>query len=259
MTRIFDALKKAQTPLASPLNPVPAPVTPPLPVATPGAAPVAPTGLAARSVRPLTALPRIDVIRVPALENEDAREMSTLHVGLESGLAQQASRVVLFTSSQAGEGTSTVARRFATLLAGQLGRRVLLVDLHAARPALSLWMEQEPAPPGPGMLELSALPLPAEARTRGVFAAHLARPLLGALSGAFDWVILDGPPVLGAPEAVELASLADGVVMVVQSGTAKRPVVSRAAGLLRSGGARVLGTVLNRRRHEIPEFIYRRI
>jgi Mrp family chromosome partitioning ATPase len=48
-------------------------------------------------------------------------------------------------------------------------------------------------------------------------------------------------------------------VLVVQSGIAKRPVVTRAADLLRRGGANVIGSVLNRRRHEIPEFIYRRI
>ena len=256
MTRIFDALKKAQTSLVSPLNPVPAPLAPPLPVVSPGVAPLAPV---VRTAPPLTALPRIDVIRVPALEGQDAREFSTLHVGLESAFSHQNTRVVLFTSSQGGEGTSTVARRFAALIAAQVGRRVLLADFHAGRPQLSQWMEQEIAHPGPGAVELSVLPLPLEARARGAFAAHLASPLLAALGGAFDWVVLDGPPVLGAPETVELAALADGVVMVVQSGTAKRPVVSRAAGLLRSGGARVLGTVLNRRRHEIPEFIYRRI
>lgn len=111
----------------------------------------------------------------------------------------------------------------------------------------------------PGEFELSVLPLPADVRSRGTMSAPAARPLLAALGGAFEWVVLDGPPVLAAPECVELASFADGVVLVVQSGSAKRPVVSRAAGLLRAGGARVLGTVLNRRRHEIPEFIYRRV
>ena len=47
--------------------------------------------------------------------------------------------------------------------------------------------------------------------------------------------------------------------MVVQAGRTKRPVLSRSVDLLRKAGARVLGTVLNRRRLEIPGFIYRRI
>jgi Mrp family chromosome partitioning ATPase len=36
-------------------------------------------------------------------------------------------------------------------------------------------------------------------------------------------------------------------------------VVARAVELLRKSGARILGSVLNRRRMEIPGFIYRRI
>jgi Mrp family chromosome partitioning ATPase len=57
----------------------------------------------------------------------------------------------------------------------------------------------------------------------------------------------------------DVAPLADGVVLVVRSGHTKRPVVSRAVDLLRKSGARVVGTVLNRRRLEIPGFLYRRI
>jgi len=257
MTRIFDALKKAQTPIVAPVTPMPGPPVPPLPIVTPGTAP--PPMPPSRVAHPLTALPRIEVIRIPALDEQDMREIVALRIGLDSALAAGAGRTVMFASSQGGEGTSTVARRFAVLLAAESGRQVLLADLHARRPALSQWMDREIAHPAPGVSELSVLPLPADVRARGAMTATLGRPLLEALGQAFDWVVLDGPPVLGAPESVELAGLADGVVLVVQSGSAKRPVVSRAASLLRAGGARVLGTVLNRRRHEIPEFIYRRI
>jgi Mrp family chromosome partitioning ATPase len=48
-------------------------------------------------------------------------------------------------------------------------------------------------------------------------------------------------------------------VLVIQVGRSKRPVLSRAADLLAKAGSRMLGSVLNRRVHEIPEFIYRRI
>ena len=65
--------------------------------------------------------------------------------------------------------------------------------------------------------------------------------------------------MLESPDASALGALADGVVLVVQAGRTKRPVLTRAADLLRKAGARVLGSVLNRRVLEIPEFIYRRI
>jgi Mrp family chromosome partitioning ATPase len=85
------------------------------------------------------------------------------------------------------------------------------------------------------------------------------RQLLDSVEPGFDWIIMDGPPVLESPDSASLATAADGVVMVVQAGRTKRPVLSRSVELLRKAGARVLGTVLNRRRLEIPGFIYRRI
>jgi len=56
-----------------------------------------------------------------------------------------------------------------------------------------------------------------------------------------------------------LAALADGVVVVVQAGRTKRPVLTRSVDMVSRAGGRVLGMVLNRRRLEIPGFIYRRI
>ncbi len=77
--------------------------------------------------------------------------------------------------------------------------------------------------------------------------------------GSFDWVIIDGPPVIESPDSAALGAQTDGIVLVLHAGRAKRPIVSRAAEMLRKSGGQVLGTVLNRRVHEIPGFIYRRI
>jgi Mrp family chromosome partitioning ATPase len=64
---------------------------------------------------------------------------------------------------------------------------------------------------------------------------------------------------LESPDAAVLAEVADGVVVVVQAGRTKRPVLTRSVDLVRRAGGRVLGIVLNRRRLEIPGFIYRRL
>ena len=265
MSRIFDALKKSRTPLSAAVEPamVPTPaVTPMVPVGPPSIMPM-PASPASRSYAAgtLLALPRVEIVRAATLPEDLARELSALRVNLESAFEGLPSRVVMLLSSQRGEGTSTVAWRFASLLATESGRRVLLADLHARRSSLSERLERGEAPSSGHATdgELSVLPLSAEARERGVLTASSTRPLIAALAGSYDWVVLDGPPVLESPDAVELAALADGVVLVVQAGSAKRPVVSRAAEMLRKGGGRVLGSVLNRRRLEIPEFIYRRI
>ena len=85
------------------------------------------------------------------------------------------------------------------------------------------------------------------------------RETLDAVASGYDWILIDGPPVLESPEAPTLGVVADGVVVVVQAGRTKRPVLSRSVDLLNRSGGRLLGVVLNRRRLEIPEFIYRRI
>jgi len=103
------------------------------------------------------------------------------------------------------------------------------------------------------------MPLPADARREGVLAAEVLRGSLQSVGGAYDWIVVDGPPVLESPDAASLGAVVDGVVLVVQAGRTKRPVLTRSVDLLRRSGGKVLGMVLNRRRLEIPEFIYRRI
>lgn len=267
MTRIFDALQKAQstqrapigvTPLAAPhAVPAPAPVMGTVP--RPGSATIGSAAVPAG----FAPLPHIDTVRPAPLPEEVARELTMLRIRLDAAFQDRSSRVVMFMSSQGGEGTSTVASEFARLLALEGRQRVLIADLHARRPSLgrrfdlahagrrTLRAADEP--------ELAVMPVEESTVRQGAFNPALARQVVSSVSNLYDWIVLDGPPALESPEAVEIAAVADGVVLVVQSGIAKRPVVARAADLLRRGGARVLGTVLNRRRLEIPEFIYRRI
>jgi Mrp family chromosome partitioning ATPase len=106
---------------------------------------------------------------------------------------------------------------------------------------------------------LDVVPLPERVRDAGVVSAPAARDWLDSMSDRYDWIVLDGPAVLEAPDAPPLASIADGVVIVVEAGRTKRPVLHRAIDLLRKARANLIGSVLNRRRLEIPEFLYRRI
>lgn len=253
MTRIFDALQKASRSLRP--GHAPAPAEPAM------TSPVAP----ARTPAAVGPMPRVVAVPVRSPEGDTQRELTTLRIGLEAALEDKLPRVVAFTSSQVGEGTSTVAADFAMLLAGDGRQRVLLLDLNARRPVL----EQRliPAAEGPttpfrgagGDSPLQLVPIEPEHRERGFVPPARVEAVIHGLGPRADWVILDAPPVLDAPEAAELATLADGVVLVVEAGSAKRPVIARAAELLRKSGARLIGSVLNRRRLEIPEFLYRRI
>jgi Mrp family chromosome partitioning ATPase len=279
MTRIFDALKKVQAVRPEPAPPAPvAPAisAPPMsPALSPAPMPRARGWGRATGPGASAPGPRANIVpaeHAPELSEEILREMGRLRVNLESALTERVPRVVMLVSTQGGEGTTTVASQLALALATEKGLRVLLADLHAARPGIS--PDLKPArtrhPRSDHGAEVTMREAPAAHAGRlwvlPLDRAHpesvtpqAAREMLDALSADFDWVILDGPPALESPESAPLCAIADGVIVIVQAGRTKRPVLSRSVELLRKAGARVLGTVLNRRRLEIPGFIYRRI
>lgn len=258
MTRIFDALKKAESSRQrSGLGPAPMGVAP-------GHEPSTAWGRS-QGDPALSPLPLVGGVEL----TEDAfRETTALRLNIESALGERATRAVMFASAQGGEGTSTVALQFAQSLA-QGNARVLFVDAHARRPVCFADETQryavlDPSVASPAMAgamtpNLAAVPITEEAARNGTVSAASVRAIIDAATGSFDWVVIDGPPAVESPEVASIAAQVDGVVMVLHAGRAKRPVVSRAVEMMRKAGGRVLGTVLNRRVHEIPGFIYRRI
>lgn len=78
----------------------------------------------------------------------------------------------------------------------------------------------------------------------------LARRLSDVLAKArerFDVVVVDAPPLLGADDARTIATLCDGVLLVVDVDT-RAESVTEAAAALDALGVRVLGAVANRAR-----------
>jgi Mrp family chromosome partitioning ATPase len=256
MTRIFEALKKAQARSAA------------LPFPPAETAPVRPLGMTRAPAVETGPLPRLETLAAAPLSEEVVRELTALRISLEAALEGRKTRVVMFLGSVSGEGASTVAYQFATLLATDGRGRALLLDVNphtpgngtarpgagAVRPATASGTQ-----PGARVANPLAVAVLADDPRHAARSPAAVRSLLAAMSGQFDWVIVDGPPVLEAPESADLAPLVDGAVIVVRSGHTKRPVALRAADLLRKSGVRILGSVLNRRRLEIPDFIYRRI
>jgi Mrp family chromosome partitioning ATPase len=85
------------------------------------------------------------------------------------------------------------------------------------------------------------------------------RPLLDQLGAAYDWVVLDLPPVLRHPECRTLGAACTGVVLVVRAHRTPRSVVQRAMGELNLARCRLLGSVLNARRESLPRFLRERV
>ncbi len=175
--------------------------------------------------------------------------------------AGQPPKVLLVTSAQPGEGKTTSAVNLAIALA-QAGKTTLLIDADLRRPRLheildlngrmglvtyltgaatiervihetqvtNLWaMPCGPLPPNPAEL----------------LGSSELRILMEQLREGFDAVVIDSPPVLPVVDAVELAALADGVLLVVGGGQTPHPLVEQAVRKLHDVQANVLGAVLN--------------
>ena len=266
MTRIFDALRKAEAarPGGTPQQASVTPIGQPHGAAGARGVPAPPS----RGPELRVALPLVGGIE---LTPDTVREMTSLRVSIESSLGDRTPRVVMFVSPQGGEGTSTVALQFAQVLARDTAVRPLLIDAHVRRPVFDIDPTHraallEPrlqlglqAPASGPSVNLFVVPTNEELRRTGVFQPAEMRQVLDATTAGFDWVVIDGPPVLESPDAAPLSGVADAVILVLQAGRTKRPVLVRSADLLRKAGANVLGSILNRRVLEIPEFIYRRI
>jgi capsular exopolysaccharide synthesis family protein len=77
-----------------------------------------------------------------------------------------------------------------------------------------------------------------------VMESERAAEVLGALRSRADLVLVDSPSVLAAPEALALASHADGTLVVAKAGVTRRVDWLRAVETLRQAEARLVGAVL---------------
>jgi len=269
MSRILDALRKgdAGTPSAA-ARAHSEPVEPTAAEAYPEVGPEHPHGTPLPE--PAWAEP------LPGLPEDFRRELAGLGLTVDSALAGRKPRVLLITGSVEGEGSTTVASCLARVLAQDPSKRVLLIDGNARRPGVGMFFG---LPPSPGLAQAllgGARPedslrsverdnlhvlatQPDESAGAHLFPQPLVRALLSRLAATYDYVILDAPPVLEAPETVVLGGVVDTTLLVVRASSTKGGVVQRAVDVLAKAGVPVLGVVLNRRRFDIPEKIYRRI
>jgi Mrp family chromosome partitioning ATPase len=79
-----------------------------------------------------------------------------------------------------------------------------------------------------------------------VLAAGKMRQVLGHLTGQFDIVLVDTPPLLAVSDAIPLLAYADGVILVTRVGLTERASGQRAMASARlDSSVNVLGVVAN--------------
>jgi capsular exopolysaccharide synthesis family protein len=170
-------------------------------------------------------------------------------------------RSIMLTSAAPGEGKSTIAAHLAIANADR-GKKTLLVDGDLRRPSLHSKFGLNPREGLSNVLtgELSwqDVVVPIEGRPNLSFlaaglgshrAADLMGPRLATLLDEFakeyDLVILDSPPLLGFAECLQMATAADGVLIISRAGETRRKAVAELVSVLNRLRANIVGVVLN--------------
>jgi protein-tyrosine kinase len=169
-------------------------------------------------------------------------------------------RTLMISSALPRDGKTLTSANLALTLSTSYHRKVLLIDGDIRRPSLhnvfrvpnTVGLADVLRPDG-----LSAVPkievsssltvLPAgltDQTTMAGLTSDRMRALLTDASKHFEWVIVDTPPVALVSDANILASLVDGVVLVVGAGATPFAAVQRAVTAF--GRDRIVGVVLNR-------------
>jgi len=178
--------------------------------------------------------------------------------------AGRAPKTLLVTSSLPGEGKTTTAVNTAISLA-QTGASVVIIDADMRRPRLrsifdlseqtglssilsSAMSEAEmlqsvQQDEASGLHVLSSGPIPPNPAE--LLGSDQMRKLIAVLSAQFTHIVIDSPPVSSFTDGVLIASMVDGVLLVVYGGKSSRGVVRRSRQLLIDVGAKLFGVVLN--------------
>ena len=93
---------------------------------------------------------------------------------------------------------------------------------------------------------LHVLPMRTKNAVNQMLSASVIRALLQNLRQQYDLIVLDLPPVLAVADALTLAPMADGVVLVVDFHHTPRRAFADAVKMLQRNGAHIAGTVFSK-------------
>jgi capsular exopolysaccharide synthesis family protein len=218
--------------------------------------------------------PPFSLVAVHAPETTQADAFRRLRTAVTIAADDAGARVIAVTSAVAGEGKSTVAANLAVTLE-QSGRRVLLISADLRKPTVETMLE---VPNKPGLVEVLAREVALEetlhpvgrltvlpsgrhhASPTDLLQAPTMRTILEQARLSYDVTILDTPPVLAVADVLGLASIVQGIIMVVAVAETSEAQVADAADQLRASGGNLLGVVLNRSGTTAPGYYeqYRR-
>src|SRR4051794_27670037 len=185
-------------------------------------------------------------------------------------------RVVVFTAFEPGSGSTWVCAHVGDLLSAVSDASVCLVDGNLRTPALHKELGilgnegltdlvGEPdvdiknvivKVSGTELCLLTCGSLLTQ-RSECIIHSDRMRDRIAELRTSFDFVLIDAPAVSVSSDALSLAQLADGLVLVVRAGLTRKSEARRLTEDLTSSGVKLLGAILNDYASPLPEALAR--
>jgi protein-tyrosine kinase len=272
MTRLSDALKRAQERAGAVPMVSPDPAAPPMWKFSPVETMYVPDEPAPERSQPVIATAAR--LEPPRFGTADRHKL-VLDSGVDHALVEQYRQLAaamhhaqkasgmcsaMITSAMPAEGKTLTSTNLALTLSESYQRRVLLIDADLRRPRLR---EVFGLPSTEGLTDSlqssrdGRLPVHQVTPTLWVLTSGRVVPdpmsllvspamrqLLDDAKQSFDWVVVDTPPIAILPDANLLAAMIDTTLLVVSSQSTPYPLVQRAVQAI--GPARILGVILNR-------------
>jgi polysaccharide biosynthesis transport protein len=218
---------------------------------------------------PFNGISAKETLAAPNTAFDEAIRTLRSSILLSAGLEHHP-KSILVTSASPGEGKSTIALYLAAAHSQQQ-RRTLLIDGDMRRSVIKLgvsndrglsdvvngtmhWKEAVQTPYAyPDLDILSAGPSSRRVADR---IGMVLRSILDEAEREYDLVVIDSPPLLGFAEPLEIAALADSVIIVARAGRTNRSAVASVVEQLKRVRANIIGIVLNGVRADMSSQYY---
>ena len=210
---------------------------------------------------PVDNLPQNHIIYFEKPHHPAVEGYRTLRTNLQFLNLDGENQVILFTSAGPEEGKSTVMVNLGAALS-EMGKKVLLIEADLRKPVLDKYFKVSPGKGISGVLSgtvsMDEAVQPTQFANLYIMVAGVKPPNPAELVGSeamrtvfekvrdfADFILVDSPPVLAASDAMALAPMVDGVIVMASYNKADRENARRTSELLGKVNARILGLVIN--------------
>ncbi|MFQ3563390.1 polysaccharide biosynthesis tyrosine autokinase [Lactococcus paracarnosus] len=203
-----------------------------------------------------------DIITSINPQSPISEQYRTIRTTIDFKMADQGMKSLLVTSSEVSAGKSTTIANLAVTFAQQ-GKKVLVIDGDLRKPTVdktfkvqnsvgltNILMNQyaiqdvlQRTRISENLTVITSGPIPPSPSE--LLGSNAMKQLLDTVTGYFDVVLLDTPPLSAVTDAQILSSYVEGVVIVVHANQTRKDGLLKAKKLLDQVNANILGVVLH--------------